>query len=67
MSKSKKEHTLPGAVFVYEEVDGDSTYLIASRTLRETAGADDARYVGKYYLGTVSKVDMRVRTRKVAR
>lgn len=65
--KAKKEHNLPSTVYVYEEQDGDSTFLAAGRTQADLADATGARLVGTYCLINVNRVELRVKRTKVKR
>lgn len=49
--------TLPKTIYVYREVDRESSYLVASASVHEAADANEARVIGTYELveqGTVS-------------
>lgn len=67
MSETKKEHTLPAVLYVYEEQDGEMSYFVGGRTASELASANGPRLVGKYWLGQVDKVEFRVKKTKVSK
>lgn len=59
------KHKLPPMVFVYEETDGEDTFYLAYKNVRDTATPEEARFVGKYYLNSVQEVSMKVSRKNV--
>jgi len=58
---------LPQKIFVYEEQDGEDTYLSARYDKKDTADNDGPRLVGTYYLNGTEEVSLVVKSKKVGK